>query len=109
MAEARAFVGSATTALDPGVRRDLQLMASELCTNAVRHGSAPVIISVDCHDHEVTVVVTDAGSEGRPARQSAGADDATGRGLQIVEELADEWGTSQGAHNETVVWFRKTL
>jgi anti-sigma regulatory factor (Ser/Thr protein kinase) len=70
---------------------DLAVVVSELVTNAVRYGTPPVQLEIECCEDCVTVVVADAGP-GRPARRDA--DDAAegGRGLLLVGELARETG-----------------
>ncbi len=79
---------------DPDVLGDLQLIASELFTNAVEHGTdteVEVVVEVDDGDVDVTVRSGGPADVG-PAADWVVADAAsiTGRGLGIVRELADE-------------------
>ncbi|MFF2750729.1 ATP-binding protein [Kitasatospora sp. NPDC058048] len=76
-------------------RDTAELLLGELFANAVRHADAPD----DCHI-EVRFTVTgsrlrlevhDAGS-GRPSLLVAAPDDEHGRGLLLVNELAERWG-----------------
>jgi anti-sigma regulatory factor (Ser/Thr protein kinase) len=78
------------------------LLTSELVTNAFLHAGTETRVTVRV-DHVIRIEVFDAGSGG-VAMQSAAVDATRGRGLQIVDALADEWGhdeTADGAH----VWF----
>jgi anti-sigma regulatory factor (Ser/Thr protein kinase) len=73
---------------------DLQIIASELVTNAIEHGPhAPVRITVRVHGREVSVTVTSAGSAQSiaptEAWQISDPDDLAGRGLGIVRALSD--------------------
>jgi anti-sigma regulatory factor (Ser/Thr protein kinase) len=92
---------------------DAALIASELVGNAVRHatplrsGQLAVSWSVDPDGYQISV--TDGGVAGttRPeisTRQASGHDTG-GRGLQIVAELADDWGVAAQA-GATTVWAR---
>lgn len=89
---------------------EVQLAASELVSNAVRYGGAPIHLTLS-HDHgcrapEVRLEVSDGGRT--PLRRSSASDDplATGgRGLLIVAHLAAQWGVSTGDRGATV-WCR---
>jgi anti-sigma regulatory factor (Ser/Thr protein kinase) len=73
---------------------DVELMASELVTNAIEHGTGDEIeVTVTCDGHQVTLSVT---SRGRAEQVGPHADwqvaepgSITGRGLGIVRVLAD--------------------
>ena len=84
------------------------LLASELVTNAVRHGAAPIVLRLQHWGASVRVEVRDAGDAFRPA--SAGGWDLTaegGRGLALVEALATSWGSTVRADMPIgkTVWF----
>jgi len=73
-----------------------ELIASELLTNAVRASAAagcPVVgLRLTCRPRSLLVAVWDA-SPGLPVpRRDAPADALGGRGLVLVEMLADRWG-----------------
>jgi anti-sigma regulatory factor (Ser/Thr protein kinase) len=79
---------------------DIELIVSELVTNSVyatthlrnAHLTTPVIRLWLASDlHSVLIRVWDASSQ-MPARQEAGPDDDSGRGLMLVGSLAKEWG-----------------
>ena len=90
------------------------LLTSELVTNAIVHGKDDSVVAVTAAviDGFLEVGVSDHGTvppEGLHAK--AGALEATharaerGRGLAIVEKLADDWGTAPFTGGK-LVWFR---
>lgn len=80
------------------------LLVSELVTNAYLHARSEVEVQVECRGEDVEVAVTDTSP--RPPRvvQNRGDGTATGRGLQLVDALAAEWGAETGSTGKTV-WF----
>jgi anti-sigma regulatory factor (Ser/Thr protein kinase) len=82
----------------------VQLLVSELVTNAVLHTNDPVEVTAVRSGSRVTVEVTDR-NPSKPVLKTYGRDAATGRGLRLVESLADEWGV-RGDENRKAVWFR---
>ncbi len=70
---------------------DAMLVTSELVTNAVRHGGAPVRLEVTTTPGRVLLRVYDTAATS-PAPRPAGPDDEGGRGLLLVETLASAWG-----------------
>ncbi|MCD7438951.1 ATP-binding protein [Streptomyces lincolnensis] len=71
-----------------------KLLVSELVTNAVRYGEAEdICFSVSYWKGEVRIEVGD-GAPGRPEVRKPSADEESGRGMLIVEALAEDWGTS---------------
>ena len=94
-----------------GVVRDVLLLVSELVTNSVVHGGADeatrIGLFVRLDERTVHVEVANprrrvARIEGRSANGGSMPAD-TGRGLQIVEALADRWTVDEG--DETRVSF----
>jgi len=86
---------------------DLELMVSELVTNAVQHGyhngAERVHLEVATRRDGVRVAVADHGSGFEPPTAAVAADRPGGRGLLIVDQLADRWGVA--ANGRTEVWF----
>jgi PAS domain S-box-containing protein len=70
---------------------DLQLITSELVTNALLHGRAPYRLQLRRSTWEVVVEVSD-GNATRPRRRRPHQDREGGRGLAIVESLSERWG-----------------
>lgn len=83
------------------------LLVTELVANAVRHGSPPITVEIECDtSHTLQIRVSD-GSPHSPRPRKAGPDDESGRGLSIVELMSDAWGVdsrSDGADGKSV-WF----
>jgi anti-sigma regulatory factor (Ser/Thr protein kinase) len=85
---------------------DVQLIVSELATNAVIHSGARFDITVErLNDVTVRVEVRDFG-DGTPRLLDRGASADSGRGLQIVDLLAETWGvdTRPGGRGKST-WF----
>ncbi|MBC7268815.1 MAG: ATP-binding protein [Streptomyces sp.] len=78
-----------------------ELLTTELVTNALRHGSGP---EIDYRLHltgtHVVTVVRD-GSPESPVLRQASLDDEHGRGLFLVDSMADAWGVSPDG---TAIW-----
>ncbi|MFD8915999.1 SpoIIE family protein phosphatase [Streptomyces sp. NPDC059575] len=73
---------------------DIELVTDELVTNVLMHteGSAAVTLRVlDGPERKLRVEVEDS-SSALPRRREAGAEGVSGRGLLLVELLADRWG-----------------
>ena len=89
------------------------VLTSELVTNAILHTPGEVSIRVARHGVLLTVEVLDIG-DGDVQQQppSSAAEEGSvpmaesGRGLTLVEALADRWGVRMNAyHNGKAVWF----
>ena len=80
-----------------------EVLVSELVTNAVVHARTDATVRVSTRADRVRVEVTDRSSE--PAEmQEFSAQAMSGRGLRIVDALADAWGVDHRADGKTV-WF----
>ncbi|KAA6212204.1 MEKHLA domain-containing protein [Streptomyces albofaciens JCM 4342] len=77
------------------------LLASELLTNAVCHATGQLTLRVWHSARELGVEVSD-GSTPRPRARLADNAEENGRGLMLVEALADAWGTRPGLAGKTV-------
>ncbi|MGW1836999.1 ATP-binding protein [Streptomyces sp. NPDC002067] len=79
-------------------------VVTELTANAVQHTrSSALRITIERVDESrVRVSVSDR-SRRQPAVQEAGPDAVCGRGLHIVSELSDRWGTDNRKWGK-VVW-----
>ncbi|WP_084961037.1 ATP-binding SpoIIE family protein phosphatase [Thermoactinospora rubra] len=80
----------------------LELLTSELVTNARRHATRMISIRM-VWTETVLVEVTDDDHR-LPQLRTAGPWDEQGRGLQLVAHLADRWGATRIAGGKTV-WF----
>jgi len=92
--------------LEAPVAHTARLLASELVTNSVRHGGSgaddAIGLEVVLSPSTLRVEVSDSGPGFQPAPARPGPDDAGGRGLYLVDSLADRWGSADGG---TRVWF----
>ena len=87
---------------------DVTLIVSELLTNAIAAGRGMVTMRLLLGSDALTIEVTDV-SPGRPRRKRAAANDIGGRGLQIIEFLAESWGDRPSPDGGKVVWARCLL
>lgn len=86
----------------PGqARREARLVVSELVTNAVLHGERPLRVRVSAAKDRVTIEVADGGAA-EPSPRLPAPEEAGGRGLDIVAQLASEWGWRRLATGKTV-------
>lgn len=89
-----------TSGLD-GLAPDALLVVGELVTNALVHGGSPVRVSLTAGEGRVRIAVTDPGG-GMPEPMVVGPEAIGGRGLAIVDAVADEWGISFDPSSKTV-------
>ena len=87
-AQARRLLASA---LGPRAADDLLLIASELVTNAYRHGLAPLLLCARQDDSQVEVEIEQSTAETRPEVREADESSLGGRGLSLGNQLADAW------------------
>ena len=80
-----------------------QLLTSEVVTNSLLHARSPIRLTVEQTQAGVRVAVTD-GSTVVPAMRPKSQSATTGRGLQLLTRLADEWNTEIAEGGKTV-WF----
>ncbi|WP_107093609.1 ATP-binding protein [Streptomyces sp. XY332] len=84
-----------------------QLVASELITNALRHTRGPIGVRVHVHGGLLRCEVEDADPNG-PTRRTAPADAENGRGIELVDALAHNWGSHRTLTGKTT-WFELPL
>lgn len=98
------------TALGDGFPRETaelaELLTSELVTNAIRHGSGSVTLIVNCSEGVLAISVSDA-DPSMPFVQPDEPLALGGRGVRMVQRLAQDWGVSPRENGPgKVVWFR---
>lgn len=82
----------------------VELMSSELITNAVLHTGSAVGLVAAVTDRVIRVEVTDD-SLGRPMLRHPPADSTSGRGMEIIDALAARWGVDDQPAGGKSVWF----
>jgi anti-sigma regulatory factor (Ser/Thr protein kinase) len=94
--------------LDRDMTETALLLVSELATNAIRHGTPPVQLSLRLERDRLRVEVTDS-SPTLPELGDPGPDQVSGRGLHIVQQLAATWGANSLPRRlGKTVWFELT-
>ncbi|MFJ8007014.1 SpoIIE family protein phosphatase [Streptomyces fagopyri] len=95
LTEARRMIRAAVRAWGAAERADeIELVADELITNALMHTEGPAIVTLRVlsgPDRRLRVEVEDS-SSALPRRREAGVSGVSGRGLLLVDRLADVWG-----------------
>lgn len=81
----------------------IELLTSELVTNAVVHARSGARVAAEIHGKRIRVGVTDDGP-GVPTMSMAPQDEEHGRGLALVDALAASWGVDRLTGGKTV-WF----
>jgi anti-sigma regulatory factor (Ser/Thr protein kinase) len=79
------------------------LLTSEVVTNAILHARTPLRLTATVDADQVVVRVYDT-LRTPPRRRSYRSDAGTGRGMHLVEALADRWGVEQTSAGKCV-WF----
>jgi PAS domain S-box-containing protein len=83
-----------------------ELVVSELVTNAIRYGEPPIQLRL-IHDRVLICEVSDSSSTA-PHLRRARVFDEGGRGLLLVAQLTERWGTRQTAAGKTI-WCEQSL
>jgi serine phosphatase RsbU (regulator of sigma subunit)/anti-sigma regulatory factor (Ser/Thr protein kinase) len=100
---ARRFARAALTGSPTSSVEDVELIVTELVTNAVLHGRSPATLRV-CHlPGAIRIEVEDSG-RGMPIRVRNSTEAMTGRGLGMVGALATAWGVDPGPTGGKIVW-----
>jgi anti-sigma regulatory factor (Ser/Thr protein kinase) len=79
------------------------LLTSELVTNVIVHARTPLRLDLDTGDANVRVAVADDAPRSPTLRRSHDAR-LTGRGMNLVENLAEQWGVDPTPSGKSV-WF----
>ncbi|MFS8197651.1 ATP-binding protein [Streptomyces sp. CWNU-52B] len=96
--------------LSPGVIERAEHVIAELAANAAQHGRTQgrdflLALTLDEAVGTLRIAVSDTRGEYRPAiRPERGPDDESGRGLLLVDTLADRWGTEPRPPSGKTVW-----
>lgn len=105
--EARRSLEALRHRIDPEVFDDVRLLVSELVTNSVQHeGPDPgswVDVRLRVSGAAVRGEVTNPGPGFHPEPRPPAQGEESGRGLYLVDRLANRWGVSK--NGVTRVWF----
>lgn len=102
--DARRWVTARCAALDiDGTDAGLNLLVSELVTNACLHGGDPMTLGLELNSSRVRVEVADSVPDW-PSVQSPSDRDPGGRGLLIVDSVSSVWGVERSTAGGKVVW-----
>jgi anti-sigma regulatory factor (Ser/Thr protein kinase) len=92
-------------ALDDDMLASIELLAGEVIANAVRHTKGSCAVCLRWTGTRLRVEVTDIDKAGtKLLARVASPDDENGRGLLLVEAMADAWGTFPERAGKTT-WF----
>lgn len=84
------------------------LCTSELTTNALLHAGTAARVEIDLSAERLLVSVADSGTRGTVTRPNTDALSSRGRGLSLIEQLSDAWGTDPSVRGSTV-WFEMLI
>ncbi|MFE5483638.1 SpoIIE family protein phosphatase [Streptomyces sp. NPDC056527] len=83
-----------------------ELILSELVTNAIRYGTGPIRVRL-IRDRVLICEVSDGSSTAPHLRRAAESDEG-GRGLFLVAQFAERWGTRYTAEGK-VIWTEQII
>ncbi|MFJ6509321.1 ATP-binding protein [Streptomyces sp. NPDC091879] len=86
-----------------GLADTVELLVSELVTNSVRHTPGPVRLTLQMHDGRLRCEVEDV-AVSNPVRSTVDQDAEGGRGTELLDMLAGDWGCVPTESGKTV-WF----
>jgi anti-sigma regulatory factor (Ser/Thr protein kinase) len=95
----------------PDARFAIRVLVSELCTNTIKHGGrggGRIRLALEVRRDRVRVEIADRGHGFDPDAVTMPTADATsGRGLALLDRLAERWGVERAG--ESRVWFELPL
>jgi len=104
---ARHFVLDAAGHAPPRLRDAIAVMTGELAMNAVQHARTSYQVTVELAGGTLRVEATDSGGNYPAAGPMPPPSSSRGRGLPIVDSLADDWGVIPAPHGPgKTIWFK---
>jgi anti-sigma regulatory factor (Ser/Thr protein kinase) len=82
---------------------EVQLVVSELSTNAILHAQTPFTLSLRAFDATLRLEVADE-SNHVPSLVVTGSLDTYGRGMALVQALSRDWGVEHRTSDGKSVW-----
>jgi anti-sigma regulatory factor (Ser/Thr protein kinase) len=82
----------------------VELLTSEVVTNALLHASSAEELVVQLETNRVRVEVSDSSTD-PPVQRRIEVAAASGRGLTIVDALSSKWGVQHPPNGGKRVWF----
>ncbi|MEW1672845.1 ATP-binding protein [Streptomyces noursei] len=83
---------------------DAKLLISELVTNVMQHCHSLTVRVVARSTPDTLILSVSDDSPALPARRPSSPDEERGRGLFLLDLLADEWGVGTTDHEAKTVW-----
>ena len=104
VARARAFVRGHLVDHGPAdLVEDVELVVSELATNAVVHAGSPFTVTLGASEESVLLEVRDR-AHTSPTLVAVRTWETSGRGIAIVQALSRDWGVSELTSGGKSVW-----
>jgi hypothetical protein len=88
----------------PEGRPQAELLVSELVTNSLCHTRGPLRLNLQARDSRLRCEVEDTDPTG-PVRRVVDAGAEGGRGIDLLDLLAEAWGSTRTATGKTM-WFQ---
>ena len=85
----------------------VKLLTSELVGNVVRHAQTEMLVAARLEDDKLTIEVVDD-SPDMLVQRDPHLEDPSGRGLLMVNSMADRWGVRRQRAGKSV-WFELDL
>ncbi len=94
----------------PDLSGDLDLVLSELVTNAIKHGGGCTQVELHTTDHMLRLSVTDTRTVPPIVRRAFDLPRESGRGMFLVQTIARRWGVRRTPrHAGKAVWLELPL
>jgi anti-sigma regulatory factor (Ser/Thr protein kinase) len=103
--EGRRLVTEALAAWDlDGLSYTATLLTSEVLTNSVLHARTPMVLTVERTGNDAVKISVRDESIHIPRRRAHAHDAATGRGLELLDRLAQSWRVDTATDGKTLTF-----
>jgi anti-sigma regulatory factor (Ser/Thr protein kinase) len=93
---ARRFADEVLPSLPQSLLDTVLIMVSELASNSVEHADTEFTLDIEHSGGQIRVQATDSGP-GQAVLRHPGPAESRGRGLLVIDQLADDWGVTEAA------------